>query len=137
MKKYIYTTIVLLTLLVLVQSCGTLNDPDLLPTAPTELMGTWYLTGSSWPNTDTLFFQRRDSMNLNEYGQRIEVYNDGKFLDTYTAWCGNDDNIHSTSGNWLYNEHTKIFSASIQICLKEKMYKIVSLSSSNLVFVKL
>lgn len=136
MKRQLLASIVLVTLSLSLPSCNSTNEPTETPMAPTELLGSWYHTDTSWPNTDTLFFQRKDSMNIYDWGQRIEVKKDGNFIDEYTARCGNDENIHYTEGKWSYDENTKIFGASIQICLREKRYKIVSLSSSNLILVK-
>ena|SRR3990172_703476 len=104
-------------------------------TTTSNFYGTWFLVYTHPGSKDTLTFSRT-SHTPHNWGQRIEINKDGEFVDADDEKCGNDSNIHHTVGKWTFNNQTNIFETTIPIYFKDKKYKITSLTSDTLIFVK-
>jgi hypothetical protein len=116
-------------------SFGQIPDSVQPSLTPTSLYGTWHFIFPNQGASDTLSFSRKTNL-PHGCGQSIEINANGEFADTYSGKCGNDPNLHHIIGKWKYNSETKIFEATLPICMKEKKYKIVSLTSDTLLFAK-
>lgn len=136
MKYFLTTTILIVTVLFSLQSCQQNSTNVTKSEVPPEFLGKWIYISSSYLKEDTLWLTRTNPSILYDWGQKIEIYSNGDFIDSYTAWCGNDDNIHHTKGNWTYDDKTKIFEATINICLKDTKYKISNVTQDTLIFTK-
>ena len=136
MRHYLTSALLVSAFIFCFQSCSQKSDPLSIAGAPTELNGKWYFTHSEYPEFKTLSFSRINPLAPYDWGQTIVVNSDGTFIDDYSMWCGNDENIHHTTGRWGYDDNTKVFQASIPICLKEKRYKILTVTNDTLVLAK-
>lgn len=137
MRHYLTSALLVSAFIFCFQSCSQKSDPLSISEAPSELYGTWHFIESEYPEYETLSFSRISPFGCYGWGQTITVNSDGKFEDAYSAMCGNDEKFHRTSGRWGYDDNTKVFQASIPICLKDKRYKIQIVTNDTLVLLKL
>ena len=80
-----------------------------------NLKGTWYVynsypnshNGSGLPIQDSLVFNRHSKAPDN-LGDRIEIFGNGKFVDAYSAECGNDSDVHFDTGSWSLGSNETI-----------------------------
>ena len=136
MKYFLTTMILIVTVLFSFQSCQQNSTNVTKSEAPPELLGKWNYISCSYPKEDTLWFSRINPSTPYDWGQTIEIFPNGDFADAYTSWCGNDENIHNTKGKWSYDDKTKKFEATINICLKDKKYKLMNVTQDTLIFTK-
>ena len=68
------------------------------------LYGTWYEQRSS-QSRRTL---DRKGIYPMGWGQKYVFEPDGTFEDSYTARCGNDENLHHWQGTWTFDSQTQI-----------------------------
>ncbi len=100
------------------------------------LKGTWYVV-NYWPKTkDTLVF-KRESNAPNNWGDRIEISENGVIIDAYSAPCGNDIRIHNTSGTWVLDYNSLILTTTIPIYLIRTKNKILKLNTDSLILSKI
>jgi hypothetical protein len=95
-------------------------------------MGTWYLIYSSPSTSDSLVFSRQSGRPFN-WGNRIEIYENGDIIDTYSAKCGNDADIHYYKGTWSLDILSMILSTSATIDHQDKKYKLSTLTKDKLI----
>ena len=113
-----------------------------------NLKGTWYVNysnlsfqnGSGVITLDSLVFKRH-SNDPDNMGDRIEIYEDGKFVDAYAAGCGNDSGLHLDIGSWTLDSNETIIITTIPVFknfgLNCKKHKIVRLTPEVLVLQKI
>ena len=113
-----------------------------------NLKGTWYVNysypsfhnGSGVIIQDSLVFKRH-SNDPDNLGDRIEIYEDGKFVDAYSAGCGNDSGLHLDIGSWTLGSTETIIITTIPVFknlgLNCKKHKIVRLTAEVLVLQKI
>ena len=98
-----------------------------------HLKGVWYVVNQS--TQDSLVFKRKSNLPYN-WGSRIEFNENGEFVDSYSARCGNDSSHHNDKGTW-YIEKNGIIITSIPLVLYGKKNKILSITDDTLVLKKI
>ena len=100
---------------------------------PAEFIGTWYLESSL--SKDTLTFKKESTAPFN-HGSRIEIYENGDFVDAYSAKCGNDSNLHHDKGKWKVDLSARILTTTIPIDHRAMVYKIEQVAENRLILVE-
>lgn len=112
------------------------------------LKGIWYVhnsysylnLGSGLKIQDSLVFKRQ-SNTADNMGDRIEIYDDGKFIDAYSADCGNDSGFHLDIGTWSLGENETVIMTTIPVYknlgMGCKKHKILRLTADVLVLQKI
>ena len=116
------------------------ESPQISDVVKQTLKGTWYVN-NSYPNShngsgvliqDSLVFKRH-SNGPDNLGDRIEIYEDGKFVDAYAADCGNDSGLHLDIGRWAFASNETIIMTTIPVfknfglgCTKHKILRLRS-----------
>jgi len=98
-----------------------------------KLIGTWYLEKQE--SKDTLTFHST-SIAPKGWGERIEIYKNGKFVDAYGAKCGNDGKIHNVKGKWTFDFTTSKFTTTVPIDYGSTSYKVYLITSERLILIK-
>lgn len=129
-KRTLITLLVSLFYAVAVHGQESSTDSDNLPS---ELIGTWYLDGSL--SKDTLTFRKESTAPFN-HGSRIEIHENGDFVDAYSARCGNDSKLHYDKGKWKINLSEMILTTTIPIDYSSMVYKIEQVTENRLVLVE-
>ena len=129
-----FLTLVFVAFLYVTACAETTDRRDLLK----DLYGAWFVSCGYPDSNGTLVFSRNSpGPKRFNWGDRIEIYPDGNFLDAYSAKCGNDERIHSSRGVWTVNATTMVFTATVPVALRNKTYRITHLSADKLVFERL
>lgn len=104
-----------------------------------KIIGGWKPIYKRNESTDTLAFSRRSPIESfpEYYGQRFTISRNGDFVDSYSAPCGNDGNIHYTVGKWKYNSETQVLETTIPIDKKGKRFKVILVTGDTLKLIKL
>lgn len=114
-------------------SFGQSNSTVAIDSTTLKLYGTWYLKYNDQGKYDSLVYTRT-SRAPRGYGQRIEISDDGKFVDAYSAPCGNDSAIHHTVGKWTFDSKTKYFETTIPVFRMGNKNKATVLTDTLILF---
>lgn len=78
------------------------------------IYGVWY-EASSDGATDS-WVLKREPCCPEGWGQRLEFQENGEFVDSYSAPCGNDGGFHHWSGKWKWNEDQRLLVLQVENC---------------------
>jgi len=97
-----------------------------------SLYGTWYVVNRYPDTNDSLVFGRQSGNSYN-WGDRIEIFDNGDFVNAYSAKCGNDDRIHNVKGHWTLDQTSMILTATVAIYMQDTAYKLSMVNADKLV----
>ncbi|MBL7999207.1 MAG: hypothetical protein JNL32_11275 [Candidatus Kapabacteria bacterium] len=104
---------------------------------PAELLGTWEYKDLIWyedATSDTMIFIPHVPR-LHDWGMRIKFNADNTCRSSYSAWCGNDDNIHSYSGRYIYNSGSRKVTGDIRFMKQNNEFTIATVTKDSLIIV--
>ena len=102
-------------------------------TTLSKLCRTWFLDWSESKDSLSFSSTRPESYG---WGSRIEIHDNGDFVDAYSARCGNDGKIHHNAGTWTLDIQTMILRTSIPIDYRGTSYRIAKLDTNQLILIE-